>query len=221
VQGGIQVTHIFTAVTDDWLPLWELVRPNWEEYCARHDYTLYVEEGFDASMPFTFAKIKAALEYFENNVLLCNDDDWLVIMDADIVFTNMAIKIDEMFTSGAVSITKDVNGLNSGVMGINNNGPDVRSVSRLFLKTVVSLRGVFRSEQDAIQTIAEAFDWDIDYIGHPSFNSIVLDEYPIYAGKYTEKDGNWAPGHLLAHFPGMSMEQRLALIPKYLALVQR
>ncbi len=210
-------THVFTAVTDDWLPLWDLVRPNWEEYCQRHGYTLHVQREFDASMPFTFAKIKAALEYFEDNYI---GAFWVV--DADIVFTNMKLELEDFVNATvALSMTKDINGINSGVFRIHQGGYS-KGFGPQWMKTIVALRNVFRSEQDAIQALEETYSHRlVQFIGHPSFNSIVLDEYPIYAGKYTEKDGNWAPGHLLAHFPGQSMEGRLALIPKYLAQVVR
>ncbi len=213
------MTHIFTAVTDDWLPLWDLVRPNWEEYCARHGYTLYVEREFAGAMPFTFEKIWEVSRYFYGNP----DIESLWVMDADIVFTNMAIPIeqykDDPQKSRFLTITKDINGLNSGVFNLHR--PWHNDLALAWCYSVVEMHKVCRSEQDAIQILEEAYILWTDYIKHPSFNSIVLDEYPIYAGKYTEKDGNWAPGHLLAHFPGMSMEQRLSLIPKYLALVQR
>lgn len=201
---------IVCVYSPDFEPLLDLVAPVWIEYARKYGYDMLFKELVrDPSEHYTFTKCR----WLEQKIQYGFSDAMFVI-DLDMLPTNLTIPLEEFYKFSNILMTKDINGWNSGSFFLYP-----KEITLAWLKTIVALRHHTTSEQHAMWWINEAFG--VGEQPHPSFNSIVLDEYPIYAGKYTEKDGNWAPGHLLAHFPGMSMEQRLDLIPKYLAQVVR
>ncbi len=209
------MTHLWTCYTPDWEPLAELVLPNWREYADRHGYHLCAETYFRPSLPTLFAKAHAVSGYWWTRKI-----ETLWVLDLDIIFTNMTQALPQ--PKAPITISYDINGRNAGVYAL--SGPKL--VPYLYQETLVALAGHFANEPNPDQTamcaLAPAYDEFTDYVPQPCFNSIPLHEYPEYNSReFSEREGQWKPGHLLCHFPGRALEQRLELITKYLKEVVR
>lgn len=211
------MTHIFATYTKDWLPLIKLVAPLWYEYADRHGYAVHFAETAPIFPEhYSFTKTAEVARYLREQ-----KPELLWVIDLDMIPTHMAEPAAIHLKSGRscpIQLTYDINGLNSGSFFIM---PAVGAL--LWLDTVVGLRSVCSSEQHAMILINEAFKNFIEVLPHPSINSIDYRMYPDYAADetITHERGNWQPGDLLVHLPGMSLTQRIHTLPTYLPHIIR
>ena len=205
--------HVFMVGTSDWAPLADIVLPTWTEYCREYGYKFHVEWGrkpeYDG-FHISFSKIAQVLEYFKREM-----PQALWCVDMDMMITNHRIAAQNFPSAKhAITITKDINGLNSGSFFLNGFWT---LKCELWLRSILSLRHHTTSEQHAMNWLEEAYKEDTFYYPQPSFNSIDYRAYPAFNDKnYTEKDGQWEGGHLLVHLPGQSLQERLARFPQYI-----
>ncbi len=202
--------HIFGAV-NGWPELFPLVLPIWQEYAAQYGYVLHIEKDTPLAYPkrhHTFSKTKLVLDYYKANM-----PEALWVIDLDMIVTNFHVPAQNFPSAKhAITITKDVNGLNSGSYFL--SGFWTQQVE-LWLNTVIAMRDYTQSEQHSMQLLQEAYDPYTFYWGHPSFNSMPLDEYSFYRGKFTHEEGNWAVGDFTCHWPGLNEGKRVELFHKY------
>lgn len=208
----------FCIYTPDFQPLYDLVGPVWKEYCERHgsEMVFLCEDkiGQFAQFHYSYYKIQRALENYQQR-----RPDGMWVVDLDILPTNLGINPAAYLSANhAITITRDINGLNSGSFFL--NGFWTTKVE-LWLKSVVALRHHTTSEQHAMHVLQEAYDPETFFYAQPSFNSICYHDYPDFGGRHNDDPGCWKPGHPVAHWPGMTLQQRLDLIPKYLPLIVR
>lgn len=200
---------IVCVYSPDFQPLYDLVAPVWIEYSRRHGYDmLFKELARDASEHYTFTKCRWLAHKIEHGF-----SDRMFIIDLDMLPTNLTIPLDSFNSYRSdmqieILMTKDINGWNSGSFFLWPN-----KLAHTWLKTIVALKDHTTSEQHAMWWINEAFG--VGEQPHPSFNSIDYAMYPDFNREFTEGEGQWKPGHLLVHLPGMSLKQRLELFPTY------
>lgn len=198
-------------VLNGWPELGEIILPGWREYCAEYGYTFHLEEGVKSEytdVHSSFGKTAQVLDYYKREM-----PQALWVVDADMMITNFRIAAQNFPSAQhAITITRDVNGLNSGSYFLSGFW---MTKCELWLRSILSLRHHTTSEQHAMFWLEEAYKEDTFYYPHPSFNSIDYAQYPAFEKAYSRSQGQWKPGDLLVHLPGMSLKQRLELFPTY------
>lgn len=217
--------HIIGYYTKDWIPLVDLVRPFWEEYAQRHGYKLVLTQ-IEKHGPehYSFTKTWMVGKYLKYGGA---DADLIWVIDLDMLPTNMTLPIGDMTCSfprpdviTPISMAKDINGWNSGSYLVHCASRYTQEKALCWLETIVGLRSVCSSEQHAMWMINEAFA--VQEIRHPSFNSIPYCLYPGYDHLNVQHEqGNWEPGDLIFHLPGMEMKKRLELLEIYTHKITR
>lgn len=198
----------------DWTPLADLLRPNLAEYCERHGYHIFERQVLhDLEIHTCWRRIEWVRD------CVAGPSDYFWILDLDIAITNMTIpalkftdKEHDVFMCG------DVNGFNAGSFIVRNNERVV-----LWLKQVMALRGYATGDQHAMEILSRTQPnlVKMKMVAHPAFNSIAYEHYPEFAGKVTEAQGDWRPGHLLVHLPGKNNQDRERLLRGYQERVAR
>lgn len=213
--------HIFAAHTSDWQPLVDLVEPYWQEYADRHGYKLAIAEmAPDRNDHFSFVKTQGVANYIRSY----GDNggpNMLWVIDLDMLPTNMTRGLMVPNIDGwAIAMTKDINGWNSGSYVLNLSIAMAEIYALTWLDSVAAMRSVVRSEQDAMQLLNGPF-CTVE-MPHPSINSIDYNQYPAYAHLTLQREqGNWHPEDFVVHLPGMTMEDRLRILPTYLPHIVR
>lgn len=192
--------HVFTAYKgDDWTPLADIVLPRMQQYCEKHGYCFHVHIGEfgDGRMAYPMQKTAAALSYMESS-----DCVTLAVLDLDILILDYEKRLLEFVDDKHdIFVGNDINGLNSGIFLVNNNG-----VGRAWLWDTVLMNGIATSENHAMQILATrpTFKDKVKFV--EGMNQIPYELYPTL-GKQDHhsqlKEGDW-----MAHLPGMRPDDR-------------
>jgi glycosyltransferase involved in cell wall biosynthesis len=177
---------------------------NKSRYAARYGYALVVCGNLAPERNIAWSKIRGV------QALLGQGFDWVFVMDADVIITNPAIRlealIDDVFD---LIITRDENGFNAGNFFV-RNGPETRE----FFGRVWETRE-FEADCPAILESQEAIARALQY-RPPSFVKIAAQRQ--FNAYWAAREGNWEPGDFLIHFAGMGGERadlRLKLMHEY------
>lgn len=200
--------HILGIYTKAWQPMVDLVQPLWREFADRHMHGLLFSEVppmFPEHYSFTKTAVVSAAAQ------VTKPGDSIYVIDVDMIPTNMTYKLDETIVratgrgAGSLAMGKDINGWNSGAYFVS-----CHPFNLAWLDTIVALRTVADSEQRVMWWINEPFG-----VGETeTINSIPYHEYTAF-GMELDHYSQWRPGHFVAHFPGMTMDQRLELLQRY------
>lgn len=209
-------THVLFVHNASFQPLADLVMPYWVEWCDRHNYDLntIVAEA-DPRFHYSFEKMSQVLWYLTEN-----DPAELLILDVDMLPTNLTLSLHDVLGSdySAITMTRDINGLNNGATLLRYD----TQVTRNWLKLIIAMKEVTTSELHAMWILDAVYKDYTRVAPHPSINSIDYLRYPAYAGRgFSHEEGLWMPGDLLVHFPGMNNQERIALFKQYIPLIQR
>lgn len=204
--------HVF-MVQNGWEELANLVVPYWQEYCQKWGYTFHLEQGIlpeYSNVHSSFSKTAQVLAYYKKEM-----PQALWVVDMDMLITNFGIAAQNYISAKhAITITNDINGLNSGSYFLNGFWT---TKCELWLKSVLSLRFQTTSEQHSMWWLEEAYREDTFYFPHPSFNSIPYHKYSY--GQQQWDQGQWNEGQLLCHLPGMTNEQRIEIFNQIIPLI--
>jgi hypothetical protein len=203
---------ILTVYTEDYKPLADIVIPNLQRYCLKHDYDLYDFKIDHSGVYYGYQKLEKLLAILkEENI------DAVLCIDLDVLITNHNIKIESFLDSEHdFYITKDVNGINAGSFIIKSSEWSIK-----FLRTILHNTSKFECEQNAFEyfnNLPEHKD-KIKVLEHPSINSYMYAEYGPTWGiivdkkidKPLHKEGNWEIGDFILHLPGITFERRLEI----------
>lgn len=207
-------THVLFVHDNSFNELADLVMPFWKEYCQRHGYNLTVDstENEEPQFHYSFHKMRRVLAY-----LKYHDPAELLILDVDMLPTNMTLSLHDVVGSdySAITMTRDINGLNNGATLLRYDTP----VCRNWLKLIIALRSVTTSELHAMWLLDDVYKDYTRVLPHANFNSI---PYHLYEyGLRKEEDGQWSEGHLLCHLPGMSNAKRMEIFTQMIPLIKR
>ncbi len=192
---------VFIYYTPDWQPLADIVLPKVKEYCKRWHYRFYA--GCHVSMDNPVGMYKMYYLLLE----LC-DDDFIWVLDLDTLITNPSIPFTQ-FTDNEhdIFITEDIHGINAGSWIIRNT-----EAARLFVRTVINNFDA-PEEQTVMKRYLDLVK--IKLLPHPSINSY---KYELYKNilkdelgetVMSHEEGQWQPGDLLLHLPGLDMQTRI------------
>jgi hypothetical protein len=175
---------VYIYYTPAWQELADIVLPKLEEYCAKHGYKELI-----------YYNKMSILDLFRYDIIWILDTDTL-ITNPEIRFTNFVDNKHDIF------ICKDINGINSGSWIIRNT-----EASRNFVSTIVNN---FDAPHEQILMNKYLHMVKVKYLPHPSINSYDYRLYNHFGLAVPAHDqGQWQPGDLLLHLPGLSLEKRI------------
>jgi len=180
-------------------------------YAARYGYTLVVFGNLDEERNIAWSKIRGV------QALLGQGFDWVFVMDADVVITNPAIRLEDLIDDVFdLIITTDENGFNAGNFFV-RNGPETQEFFRRVWETTD-----FEADLPAILESQEAIWRLLKWSNPPPLRTQIAAQRRFNA-YWMAGEGNWEPGDFLIHFAGMGGERadlRLALMQEYAELVE-
>lgn len=203
---------ITSVCSESYWSLGDLTFPVWERYCAKHGYDWHsCREPISDRGPTWDKTILVSRLLPQYDFVLCVGCDTLV--------TNSNQTVEayyEQFQPASILVAADLYGLNSDVMLFRQT-----VWSELFLNAVNELgyllyRGHHWVEQEAIIRFAHQAPYreHVAIVPQKGFNSYVNEVY----GRPAHWPGNWSEGDWIVHFPGLSLEHRIALVEKYTQL---
>jgi mannan polymerase II complex MNN10 subunit len=192
---------VYIYYTPEWQELADIVLPKGWAYCKKHEF----EDRFSKIATERWAYLKMICL---SNLLLEYRYDFIWVLDLDTLITNPEIKFTD-FTDNEhdIFICKDINGINAGSWIIRNT-----EASRKFIETIVNN---FTEPHEQILMNKYLHMVKVKYLPHPSINSYKYELYNELLDLEDEEmiisheDGNWQPGDLLLHLPGLSLEKRI------------
>ncbi len=188
---------IYVYYTPSWQPLADIVLPIVKDYCMKHGYRR-------ALMPSFENNDWAARKMLYLEMLLVNYD-FIWVLDLDTLITNPSIPFTD-FTDDEhdIFITRDINGINAGSWIVRNT-----KASRNFVSKIVDN---FNEPHEQILMNKYLHLVDVKFLPHPSINSYDYNQYNGFGLSVPAHDqGQWEPGDLLLHLPGLSLEQRIEI----------
>jgi hypothetical protein len=190
----------------------QVVRPNKQQYCQKHSYKLLDIrketppgtddiKGLDAIL---WAKPWAILEALKENDLVC----W---MDADMIVTDMEVKMEPFFTHDLV-FTGDINGLNAGIIFIRKCEWSINFINKWWESGKRFCHHI-SSEQTALAHLMPCEPqehWQC--IPQKRCNGFL---YEWHDNPYPE--GQWEKGDFILHLPAMKNSLRRQIFTRVLA----
>jgi len=183
----------------------DIAEANMQAYCDWHGYTLRVlRDPIDKDRPLAWSRYLAMLEMFDQGY------DWVLYMDADALFANLSVTVEERLTpppgSGcpaapemlvaALHIKHDhEETLNGGVMLVQNTD-NVRRLIRQLYDYTPALQEHYQDNAALMQVVRPgAFPFACLLYGeHANW----LQSYP----HHTQADGTYRPGDWIVHVAG-------------------
>ena len=199
---------ILTACDDNFKDIAQLNRPILKQYCLLHNYQFIEKDIVDFSRPPSWFKISAILLEMSSE---CSHIMWV---DADTLILNQNFKIDSLFVPGKeLYIAKDINGINCGVM-ILQNTPLIRSIlHKIDSMSDKYLNHVWWEQAAMIELIAENYNNISHYIEYVPQR--ILNAYDRESAS-TLDDGYVSDDTFLLHLPSLNNHARLNRIRNYI-----
>lgn len=200
---------IFSTWTSDWEPLAKLtVDINRKEYCDRHKIMNVCnrteEKDFEKICISKFENILKFLKYTPRI-------KWAWSLDVDGMFTNMIASLLLNLSNANLFVSEDNQGANFGSFLIRNNKTGIS-----LLEDVIK-NGIGKNDHELferlskislVQLMPQRFSNSYDYKLYP--DNILREHF-----KHLTKDGQWEKGDLFIHWPGRTLEQRIAHYHEY------
>ncbi len=188
---------IYIYYTPSWQPLADIVLPRVREYCAKHRY-IFIDGNAANNDEWAFCKMACLYNFLSYY-------DFIWVLDLDTLITNPAIPFTD-FTDDEhdIFICRDINGINAGSWIVRNT-----KASRDFIAKIVDN---FNEPHEQILMNKYLHMVKVKYLPHPSINSYDYNQYNGFGLAVPAHDfGQWEPGDLLLHLPGLSLEQRIEI----------
>lgn len=200
----------------------DLTSPGKEEYCEKNDYKHLIKIGSYKNANLYYAIDRLIYLY---DILFDQppEDDYLVpdavwVLNVQSIVTNYNKKIEDLIDADHdFYISPDVGGLNAGSFIVKKS-----DWSKKWLEEVIKLAPNVNHchwEQTAMQHlhIKEEFRPKIKILRQDDLNSY---DYTLYRPNWNENTlGHWHSGDLAISLPGLTIDQRMELIPKWLEKV--
>lgn len=189
------------------------------EYCETHGYLPSFHEFEDipgATYPeifkrLGFIKLELILQAFEKHPHC----EWVWFADCDGMVTNMKFDLEDFlkaFPHQGLLLSSDCHGLNAGSILVKNE-PWVKA----YFKGILDQKDgrEWRHEQDAYNdTLHEHTTQEILVLPQQIMNAydyqLYPDAKPVSGFEDLVTKGQWAPGNFFIHWPGRTLEQRIA-----------
>jgi hypothetical protein len=203
-----RIAVVSMAIGESYIDLVSEAIQNKRDYCARQGYDfIYLEHSMDKSRPVPWTKILLV-----ENVLLSNKYDWVFWSDADAIFTNFNIRLENFLDNNYdFIVSKDFNNINTGNFFMKRS----RNSFRL-------LRSIYSQKQYINHPWWENEATIFLYATNPKIQSItkIIDQRLI--NSYSPKvlgsgiePWHWQPGDFIIHFASARGERIRELIHEY------
>lgn len=204
---------IFCQFNTPFAKVADITVPVMREYADRHGYKLTV----DRDRPISRSIVWDRYEILASEV---KKYDWAVHMDADVLITNLHIRLEEfMARAGDIVISRCLTEdghtrLNDGV-----------SMFRSSPYAQIDLECVFMREstpeiqcgQDVLEEMSRDSKFRFVIERHKAINSFLYEEY----GMPSTTIGNWTPGDFVLHTPGRTNDRRVEIFNKIVPQILR
>lgn len=188
---------VYIYYTPSWQELADLTLPVVHDYCAKHNYKPFIHES-KHNDSWADRKMYGIRIFFE----LWQDYDFIWVLDCDTLITNHSIPFTQLVDyEHDIFITQDVNGINAGSWIIRNTPESLK-----FVETIIDN---FDAPHEQILMNRYLDMVKVKYLPHPSINSYKYELYDY--GEKSHSEGQWEPGDLLLHLPGLSLEKRIEI----------
>lgn len=150
-QARIALVTLYTHHIADYARISE---HNVKRYCDRHGYAYHVyraiPEQLDSNISGSWVKSWLLARHLA-------DHDWVIWIDADILFTNPSKKLEPLLANRDLLFAKDIGGweLNSGVMAFRNTAENAALLEQIWqcVNRVDDKSSVYSSQGDQFHTI--------------------------------------------------------------------
>lgn len=187
----------------------ELTRPTIESYCNKYGFHNKIIQGaaHDLQWPPSWVKIPLLRQ------ALIEGYDIAMWIDADAIILNDTIDVRDLIDDNIFYVSKDVNGINAGVM-IWKNCQDAQD----FLSKIDSMHEYYSHkwwEQGAIMKL-----WDNNFLGIQSKTKFIDQkifnayDYSLYNIECLE--GQYGLDSFILHLPGTTIETKISKIKEVL-----
>jgi hypothetical protein len=198
--------HVITAFTSNIRDMSDLSFDSLYKYCNKHNlwYDRYLIEN--PERPASWYKIPLILSKFDSGA------DYVIWVDSDTTIINYDYDITEFLGDASVYITKDINGINCGVMIWK-----LSDFTRDVLEKIWSMEEFLDHhcwEQAAFAKLVDdnynGLSSQIKYIDQSEINAYDYDLYSMTYEQGQVNDQSW-----LIHFPAIGYDRRIELIKQY------
>jgi len=204
-------TAIITLYHENYQPLADLVLPNWEEYASRHGYRLmpYLGHYHDPKWAIGFQKTKLVHD------TLCAADpkiDCALVLDLDILFTNLTIKIESFLNDDHdFFIHKFFGEFNGGSYIVRRSDWSERWLRFIYEKEPEYRNDCWTEQRVMIHNENNPLFKDkIKVLPFPGINTLAYDRYPNR--DHVGKPGEFAKGNFILHLAGFNLKERLDIL---------
>lgn len=209
---------ILTIASDDMAELQALTLPGKQKYADRHGHNLLVKKH-EKGVNITWDRPKQWLETLEG----LKEGEWMWFIGSDTLITNHNIDCKDI---PRLSHNGDDLLISEDLLGINCDSFFIRASfrSRRFLKSILSLSGIERDEQTAMNRLIAVSRIQTQFWPQQDFNAYLYDNYwqhkhmTDFKELYGEPQ-SWQLGDLLLHLPALSMQKRVEIINQILPQV--
>ena len=196
---------VYIYYTPSWQPLVDIVLPVLKDYCRKHKFVLINHDHEGNNEDWAFHKMNKLLKFVEWTQ---QTELNIWVLDVDTLITNPNISFKWFIDyEHDIFITRDINGINAGSWIMRNT-----EASKQFLQAIVDN---FDEPHEQILMNKFLHMVNVKYLPHPSINSY---RYELYkdvvdnALSMTHDQGQWEPGDLLLHLPGLTLEKRIEVL---------
>lgn len=199
---------IISAFSNNYRSLMEITSLSIKKFGHKNSIDVIIEEIINYDRPYSWYKIKLILDLLKNNQY-----EYILWIDTDatILNTNYSldsfIKFDKYFY-----VSKDINGINCGVIMIENNDYIINFLTQVYSMTQYLHDGWWEQKaiHDLININYNNINEYIEYIPQNIWNAY---DYKSYNIKF---DGNVCEKTFIFHTPGMPLNNRISKIQEKL-----
>ena len=196
---------IVSAWSEDFYPLAQVTLPNIAAYCKYKHYDLITNPAWKGDRGPQWARMDLALKHLARY-------DVLFVMDIDAIITNFDYEFNWLIkTSRDLTTTQDVNGLNCGMMILQQSVWSLDFMRR-YWETGARYLHHINPEQTCMAHMLTCEPQD-KWMVKPQreFNSFRYEEYEGL--NYPE--GQWKEGDFVLHLPSMSNDRRIEIFNEH------
>lgn len=202
---------VFTSYDAYFEPVAAITVPVMREYCDRHGYEFKAYTERLSTRRIVWDKIQVLLYKIR-------EFDYTVFLDADVLITNLCEPVEWWLDDeGDVTLSRDVNGWNMGVIVIRNCCSSEKWLLRAWH---VGERTGIGSEQHAMcVAMVERPPDCVVTLPQSVSNCYPLPEYDEALPE--GEDGAWKPSSFLMHLPGMPNDKRVEIFNRIVPQIVR
>lgn len=192
---------IFTQFNTPFNMVGSITIPVMQEYADRHGYHLTAHYNRPISRSIVWDRYEILAAEIENY-------DWVVHMDADVLITNLHIRLED-FLRGDLVISEAMT--ETGTLRMNDGVAMFRNTDeiRWWLRHIFEEpeSELYQCGQDVLENACDCIRGEVTIERHKAINAFLYSEY----GMPITTIGSWTPGDFVLHLPGRTNERRVEL----------